>query len=118
MYVVMASSTEAYVYSIHAFTAVITRIGKILSPSIPKIILGGSNKLIFDDVSDKFYVLSGGDFKEYDIATNVLSGKMWAGNSVRVEVSEFGFAGYLSTEPGTTKGTFLFDKGTGIPEVY
>lgn len=117
MYAVVASSTEAYVYSIHAFTAVMTRIGKILSPSIPKI-LGGSNKLIFDDVSDKFYVLSGGDFKEYDIATNVLSGKMWTGNSVHVEVSEFSFAGYLSTEPGTTKGTFLFDKGTGIPEVY
>lgn len=80
--------------------------------------MGGSDKLIFDDVSDKFYVLSGGNFKEYDIGTNVLSGKMWVPSNVQVQAAELSYAGYLSTEVATKKGTFLFDKGIGIPEIY
>lgn len=65
---IVSSTTTAYFYALKVDTGVLTKKSKINTSTLPNIV-GGYDRLIFDDVSDKFYDAFNSDFNFLDLTT-------------------------------------------------
>ena len=104
------------IYKIDPTNGEVIIISSMQTPRIPNI-LDGSAVFFYDLSTSKFYWLSS-SYMEYDTTTIFAdAGVTWNPATATAVSIEFYFSGYLSTDPATKKGAFIFHNSVS-PKAY